>query len=78
MVAGLDAALDAGFSRIKINAVLIRGQSGENVPELLVFSRRYGAVLRLIEYMPIGIDEYWTQERFVPIDEVHLVDSNHD
>jgi HK97 family phage prohead protease len=39
------------------------------MPELLAFSRRYGAVLRLIEYMPIGIDEYWTQERFVPIDE---------
>jgi cyclic pyranopterin phosphate synthase len=69
VVAGLDAALDAGFSRIKINAVLIRGQSDDNIPELLAFSRRYGAVLRLIEYMPIGIDEYWTQERFVPIDE---------
>ena len=58
-----------GWCASEFRALLIRGQSDETIPALLAFVRRYGAVLRLIEYMPIGIDEYWTQERFVPSDE---------
>ena len=67
---GLDAATAAGFRRIKLNAVLVRGTNHDQIPELLQFAYERDAVLRLIEYMPIGVDQYWQESRFIPVDSV--------
>ena len=51
-LAGIDAARRAGFHRIKLNALAIRGFSEPQVAPLARFARREGLELRFIEYMP--------------------------
>ncbi len=51
---GLDAALDAGFERVKINAVLIGGFNDDEIPAIADLTRRYPVDVRFIELMPMG------------------------
>ena len=51
--AGLQAALDAGFEKIKINTVLIGGFNDDEIPALAELTRRYPVDVRFIELMPM-------------------------
>ena len=69
---GLDAVLDglaaaraAGFERIKVNAVAIRGLTEADVVPLAAYCRENGFELRFIEYMPIGADP-WERDKVLP------------
>lgn len=57
-LAGIEAAKRAGFQKIKINAVSIRGVTEKEVVPLAHYARTHGFEMRFIEYMPIG-DEAW-------------------
>ncbi len=65
VLAGLDAARDAGFEAIKLNAVMLRGENAAEAPDLVRFARDEGHVLRFIEYMPIGTDDYWGPDTYI-------------
>ena len=52
-VAGIKAALDAGFDKVKINTVLIGGFNDDEIPALAELTRRYPLDLRFIELMPM-------------------------
>lgn len=62
--AGLDAAFEAGFEKIKINAVLIGGFNDNEIEEMAKLTLAYPLDLRFIELMPMydsgdfGIDAY--------------------
>jgi cyclic pyranopterin phosphate synthase len=62
---GLAAAKLAGFERIKVNAVAIRGTTEEDVIPLARYCRENGFELRFIEYMPIGA-EAWERDKVLP------------
>jgi len=62
---GLAAAKGAGFDRIKVNAVAIRGVTEADVVPLAAFCRTNGFELRFIEYMPIGADP-WERDKVLP------------
>ena len=66
---GLDAALDAGFERVKINAVLIGGFNDDEIPALADLSRRYPVDVRFIELMPMGVGDF-DKDAFIPGDVV--------
>ena len=51
--AGLHAALDAGFEKVKINAVLIGGFNDMEIPQLAELTRKYPVDMRFIEMMPM-------------------------
>jgi cyclic pyranopterin phosphate synthase len=53
IMAGLDAAVAAGFSPIKINMVVM-AENADEVPAMAEFCIARGFVLRLIEAMPMG------------------------
>ena len=53
-LAGIRAAEGAGFSNIKLNAVLIRNVNGKALPELVRFAAEQGCEIRFIELMPYG------------------------
>lgn len=55
-LAGIDAALSAGFDPVKINTVLL-GQSAEELAEVALLSVGCPLHVRFIEYMPIGPDD---------------------
>ena len=50
---GLEAALEAGFDKLKLNVVLIGGFNDDEIPALAELSRRYPVDVRFIELMPM-------------------------
>ena len=49
VLAGVDAALDAGLRPVKLNMVLLRGLNDREVWDMVDFAREKGAVLQVIE-----------------------------
>jgi cyclic pyranopterin phosphate synthase len=62
---GIGAAQAAGFERIKLNSVIIRGFNDDEVLPLLEFARAHDLELRFIEYMDVGGATRWRSEDVV-------------
>ncbi|HET8539767.1 MAG TPA: GTP 3',8-cyclase MoaA [Anaeromyxobacter sp.] len=54
IVAGIRAALAAGFASVKLNVVVVRGVNEGELGDLARFAWRVGATPRFIELMPFG------------------------
>ena len=54
-LAGIDAALSAGFEKIKINTVVLRHMNHDEVFDLVEFARDRGMDISFIEEMPLGM-----------------------
>jgi GTP 3',8-cyclase len=67
---GLEAARQAGFERIKLNAVVKRGVNDHEVVPLARFARRHGYTMRFIEYMDVGSTNGWRLDDVVPAAEI--------
>ncbi len=65
-IAGIDAARDAGFEKIKINAVLMRNRNEHELWEMIEFARERDLLLRFIELMPVSSTHVLTEENFLP------------
>jgi len=65
VLTGIEVARKVGFRPIKINMVAIRGFAEQDLVPLARFCREWGLELRIIEYMPIGAEE-WEQSKVVP------------
>ena len=65
-VAGIRAALDAGFEKVKLNTVLIGGFNDDEIPVLAELTRRYPLDLRFIELMPMYDSGDFGPEAFIP------------
>ena len=66
VLAGIDAARAAGFERIRLNAVVLRGRNDDEVLDLVHFACERGLDLAFIEEMPLGaISEHDRAEAFV-------------
>ncbi len=71
---GIDAAIDAGFSRIKLNAVILKGRNDDEVLDLVEFARRKGVDISFIEEMPLGlIDEHSRALSFCSSDQLREI-----
>lgn len=66
VLAGLDAAAEAGFTGTKINAVLMGGVNEDEIARLVELTRERELELRFIELMPIGECAGWDRSRFIP------------
>ena len=69
-LAGLDAALDAGFDRVKINAVLIGGFNDDEIPALAALTRERPVDVRFIELMPMSGNRDFGPESYIPVSRV--------
>lgn len=69
VLAGLDAALDAGF-KIKLNAVAIKGLSEPDVISLVRFGRERNIQVRFIEFMPLDAQNLWSLDQVLTADEM--------
>jgi len=69
-LAGLHAALDAGFEKVKINAVLIGGFNDDEIADLAQLTRKYPVDMRFIEMMPMYDSGDFTEESFIPASRV--------
>jgi cyclic pyranopterin phosphate synthase len=66
VLAGLDAARDAGFDSVRLNAVLVRGRSEATLLPLLDFAHERGLLLRFIELMPVSDRDVLGEDKFFP------------
>ena len=64
--AGFHAALDAGFEKVKLNAVLIGGFNDDEIPQLAELTRQYPVDMRFIEMMPMYDSGDFKEASFVP------------
>ena len=70
VLAGVDSAVAAGFSPVKVNCVLMRGVNDDEVVDLAAFGRERGVVMRFIEFMPLDATGEWRPDAVVPLDEI--------
>jgi len=70
VLAGIEAALSAGLTPVKVNVVVMRGLNDEEVPELARWTLSTPVHLRFIEFMPVGEGTEWGPDRFVPLEEI--------
>jgi len=71
VLAGIESARDAGFTRIKLNAVIMAGRNDDEILDLVDFARAKGLDLTFIEEMPLGrIDEHNRALSFCPSDTI--------
>lgn len=72
VINGINCAIEAGFERIKLNCVLMRGINDWNLLDLVEFAGRYGLPIRLIELMPVSSQRF-AAEKFISIDEAKAI-----
>ena len=68
--AGLDAALKAGFEKIKINAVLIGGFNDDEIVALAELTKKYPVDMRFIELMPMYDGGEFDEKAYIPYKKV--------
>ena len=63
---GFHAALDAGFEKIKLNAVLIGGFNDDEIVPLAELTRQYPVDMRFIEMMPMCDSAEFGADAYIP------------
>ena len=69
-ICGLEAALTAGFERVKLNTVLIGGFNDDEIQELAELTRKYPVDVRFIELMPMYDSGDFGPAAFIPYSRV--------
>jgi GTP 3',8-cyclase len=70
VLAGIDAAAEAGLRPIKINMVVRRGLNDHGVVDMARHFRATGHIVRFIEYMDVGSSNGWRMDDVVPAREI--------
>ncbi|HSO93833.1 MAG TPA: GTP 3',8-cyclase MoaA [Candidatus Dormibacteraeota bacterium] len=67
---GIRAAREAGFTRIKLNVVVMRGVNDDEVLDFARLARQEAYEVRFIEFMPLDADGIWSPESVVASREI--------
>ena len=70
VIAGLEAAAEAGLTPVKVNAVLMRGINDDQAGELLDWCIERDYKLRFIEQMPLDAQHAWNRAEMITADEI--------
>jgi cyclic pyranopterin phosphate synthase len=65
VLAGIEAARRVGFTGLKLDAVISRGDNDDELTDLVDYARDVGAEIRFIEYMDVGGATAWRSEAVV-------------
>ncbi|MWJ29005.1 GTP 3',8-cyclase MoaA [Halomonas sp. ZH2S] len=79
VIDGIRAAREAGFTRIKLNAVILKGRNDDEILDLVDFARNENVDISFIEEMPLGqVSEHDRAETFCSSDEVRsIIEAQH-
>ena len=67
---GIEAAKEAGFAPVKINAVIERGVNDDEIVDLARYGRDHDVEVRFIEFMPLDATGHWMHDKVVGQDEI--------
>jgi GTP 3',8-cyclase len=70
VLAGIDAAAQAGLAPVKINMVVKRGTNDASVVPMARHFRSSGHIVRFIEFMDVGTTNGWRMDEVVPSAEI--------
>jgi GTP 3',8-cyclase len=70
VLAGIHAAKRAGFAKIRLNAVAIKGVTEPEVVPLTNFARDHGMEMRFIEFMPLDAEHHWQHDQVLSGEEI--------
>ena len=70
VLAGIQAAREAGFTAIRLNCVAIRGITEDEIVPLAEFARKWDLELRFIEFMPLDADGAWDHSQVLTGEEI--------
>ncbi|HEY6862520.1 MAG TPA: GTP 3',8-cyclase MoaA, partial [Burkholderiales bacterium] len=70
VLAGIDAAADAGLAPVKINMVVKRGVNEDSILPMARRFRGSGHIVRFIEFMDVGATNGWRMDDVVPSAEI--------
>ncbi len=70
VLAGIEAAVAAELSPVKLNVVVMKGVNDHEIVDLARFGRDRGCVVRFIEYMDVGTVNAWDPTRVVSAREI--------
>lgn len=71
---GIDAACNAGFDKVKLNAVILKGRNDHEILDLVHFIRDKGLDISFIEEMPLGsISEHDRAQTYCSSDDIHSI-----
>jgi GTP 3',8-cyclase len=66
VLSGIDSAIAAGLSPVKINAVIERGVNDHTALDLVAHFRGSPVIVRFIEFMDVGNRNHWRPDMVVP------------
>lgn len=67
---GIDAAVSAGFSRIKLNIVAVKGLIEPDIIPMALYCRERGFEPRFIEFMPLDAQSIWDRAKVLLADDI--------
>ncbi len=70
VLAGLDAAKRAGYTKIKLNAVAVKNLVEPDIVPLARFARENGFEVRYIEFMPLDAQDLWDRSKVLLADTI--------
>lgn len=71
--AGIAAAQDCGFEKIRLNAVAIHGLTEDEVLPLARFAREQQLELRFIEFMPLDAENRWQHDDVLAGETIRMI-----
>jgi cyclic pyranopterin phosphate synthase len=76
-LAGIEAAIAAGFRQIKLNCVLMRGRNEDQFVPLVEYAAARNLILRFIELMPVSTGDVLDDDNFLPVAEARRALESH-
>jgi cyclic pyranopterin phosphate synthase len=70
VIAGIHAAKQLGFERIRLNAIAIKSITEQEIVPLAKFARQHDLELRFIEFMPLDADDQWQRQQVLTGDKI--------
>ena len=70
---GIATAKAAGFERIRLNAIALKGLTETEIVPLARFSMEHDLELRFIEFMPLDAEQKWRHEDVLTGDEIRRI-----
>ncbi|KAK7874521.1 hypothetical protein R5R35_001602 [Gryllus longicercus] len=69
VMAGIDLAVQLGYSPVKVNCVVMRGFNDDEICDFVELTKDRNLDIRFIEYMPFTGNK-WNDKKMVPFDEM--------
>lgn len=70
VMAGINAAVRAGFTKLKINIVAVKGLIEPDIIPMALFCRERGFEPRYIEFMPLDAQSLWERQQVLAADDI--------